>query len=161
MPDIPDMKGPEVMTRQVLILTRVVTCAALVLLVLACVAEWRFPAALASEASNYQADYPDALRSGLSPSYAMGHLLLIAGFGAAVIGAVLICFKRPGGIAPFAACAPTIAMGASLFEAGPAYPSLEPIYIIILWCSASAAWASALTLVLLSRHYDMLARRPG
>jgi hypothetical protein len=136
------------MTRQVLIIMRVAACAALVLLVLASVAEWKFPTSLAPEASGYQADYPDALRSGLSPSYAKGHLLLLAGFVAAIIGAVLVCFKRRGGIAPFAACAPAIATAASLLGAGPAYPSLEPIYIIILWCSASAAWASALSLAL-------------
>ena len=136
------------MTRQVLISMRIAACAALVLLLLACMAEWNFSAFLAPEARRYQAEYPDALRSGLSPSYALGHLLLVAGFACAVSGVVLVCLSRRSGIMPLAACAPAIAAGASLFEYGPTYPSIEPTCIVILWCSASAAWASALTLAL-------------
>jgi hypothetical protein len=136
------------MTRQVLILVRVTACAALALLLLACIAEWNFAALLAPEARSYQAEYPDALRSGLSPSYALGHLLLVAGFVFAISGVVLVCLSKRSGIAPLAACAPAIALGASLFEYGPTYPSIEPTYIVILWCSASAAWASTLTLAL-------------
>jgi len=136
------------MTRQVLILMRVAACAALMLLLLACIAEWNFSALLAPEARAYQAEYPDALRSGLNPSYAIGHLLLMAGFVCAISGVVLVCLSSRRGIIPLAACAPAIAVGASLFEYGPTYPSIEPTYIVILWCSASAAWASALTLAL-------------
>lgn len=136
------------MTRQVLILMRIAACAALALLALASVAEWNFPALLAPEAQSYQAEYPDALRSGLSPSYALGHLLLVAGCACAVSGVLLVCLSRRSGIIPLAASAPAIAAGASLFDFGPTYPSLEPTYIVILWCSASAAWASALTLAL-------------
>ena len=54
------------MTRQVLIFMRVAACAALVLLVLACVAEWNFRTFLAPEARIYQVEYPDTLAS-LSP----------------------------------------------------------------------------------------------
>lgn len=136
------------MTRQVRILMRIAACAALALLLFACIAEWNFPALLAPEARAYQAEYPDTLRSGLSPSYALGHLLLLAGFVFAVSGVVLVFLSRRSGIIPLAACAPAIAVGASLFEYGPTYPSLEPTYIVILWCSASAAWASAITLAL-------------
>jgi hypothetical protein len=136
------------MTRQVLILMRVAACAALMLLLLACIAEWNFYSLLAPEAQSYQTEYPDALRSGLSPRYALGHLLLMAGFVFAISGVVLVYLSRRLGIIPLAACAPTIAAGASLFEYGPTYPSIEPTYIIILWCSAAAAWASALTLAL-------------
>lgn len=136
------------MRRQVLISVRVTACAALVLLLLACIAEWNFSALLAPEARSYQAEYPDALRSGLSTSYALGHLLLLAGFVFAVSGVVLVCLSRRRGIIPLAACAPAIAIGALLFEYGPTYPSIEPTYIVILWCGASAAWASTLTLAL-------------
>jgi hypothetical protein len=94
----------------------------------------------------YQADYPDALRGGLNGWYAIGHLLLLCGFIAGFIGVVLVCCKNRRGLAPLAASAPLIALGASLLAPEPAYPSLEPSYLVILWCSASAAWASAVTL---------------
>lgn len=136
------------MTREVLILMRIAACAALALLLLASIAEWNFAALLAPEARSYQADYPDALRSGFNPAYALGHLLLVAGFACAVSGVVLVCLCKRIGIIALAVCAPAIAVGASLFEYGPSYPSLEPTYIVILWCCASAAWASALTLAL-------------
>lgn len=129
---------------------RVAACTALALLILGAYAEWNFLDFLAPEAVRYQADYPDALRSGLSGSYALGHLLLSCGFMAAVVGVVLVCCKKRSGLPPLVVAAPAIAVGAWLFEPMAAYPSLEPTYLVILWCGASAAWASAVTLAFLS-----------
>lgn len=71
------------MTRQALITMRVAACAALMLLVLVPITEWNFYDYLAPEAKRYQADYPDALRSGLNPTYGLGHLLSLAGVAVA------------------------------------------------------------------------------
>jgi hypothetical protein len=137
------------MARHGIIVMRIAACAALVLLLLSSFAEWRFSEFLAPEARTYQAEYPDTIRSGLSSAYAVGHLLLFAGFALAVSGVILVCLSRRSGVVPFASCAPAIAIGISLFESGSAYPSLEPTYIVVLWCSTSATWASALTLAVI------------
>jgi hypothetical protein len=125
---------------------RAISCVGVVLLGLACFAEWNFREFLAPEAQTYQSDYPDALRDGLNPVYAAGHLLLLAGFSMALAGVVLVFFRSRRGLLPLASCAPAIAVGALLFDYGPTYPSLEPTIVTILWTCASAAWASALTL---------------
>jgi hypothetical protein len=133
-------------TRLPLIFLRTISCAGIVLLSVACFAEWNFRDYLAPEAQTYQSDYPDALRGGLNPAYAAGHLLLLVGFSLALAGVGLVCFRNRRGLLPLAACAPAIAVGALLFDYGPTYPSLEPTIVTILWTCASAAWASALTL---------------
>lgn len=140
-------------TRSALSCLRAISCAGIALLGLACYSEWNFQNFLAPEAQTYQSNYPDALRGGLNPAYAAGHLLLLAGFVMAFLGVVLVCFRNRRGLLPLAACAPAIAVGALLFDYGPTYPSLEPTFVIIVWSGASAAWASALTLafVLLQR----------
>ena len=142
------------LTRSALICLRTISCAGIVLLGLACFSEWNFRNFLAPEAQAYQFDYPDALRGGLNPAYAAGHLLLLVGFVMALAGVVLVCFRNRRGLWPLAACAPAIAVGALLFDYGPTYPSLEPTFVTILWSCASAAWASVLTLafVLLQRE---------
>ena len=134
------------LTRSALNPLRAISCAGIVLLGLACCAEWNFRDFLAPEAQTYQSGYPDALRGGLNPAYAAGHLLLLTGFFLALAGVVLVCFRSRRGLLPLAACAPAIAVGALLFDYGPTYPSLEPTFVTILWSCASAAWASSLTL---------------
>ena len=146
-------------SRQAFICLRIVACAGLVLLGCACFSEWHFREFLAPEASTYQSEWPDSIRSGFNPLYAMGHLLLLAGFLSAIAGVLLVCRKNRIGLLPLACCAPAIAGGASLFESGAAYPSLQPIYVTILWCCTSAAWASTLSLSLLLLGRP--ARRPS
>lgn len=136
-------------SRQAFICLRTVACAGLVLLCCACFAEWHFREFLGPAASTYQSEWPDSLRSGFNPAYAIGHLLLLAGFLSAIAGVVLVCCKNRFGLLPLVCCAPAIAGGASQFEWGAAYPSLQPIYVTILWCCTSAAWASTLSLSLL------------
>jgi hypothetical protein len=111
-------RAPFEMTRQALHFMRIAACMAVVLLIICCVEEWRFPLALAPEARAYQGDYPDALRGGLNGSYAIGHLALLCGFIAGCVGVVLVCCKNRRGLAPLTASAPLIAFGASFLRRG-------------------------------------------
>jgi hypothetical protein len=125
-------------------LLRIAVVSALVLFAFALLLEWRAP--LSSEAQRYQAEYPDAIRSGLSLSYVVARLLCLVGAATAVIGGVLVSAQKRKGLLPLFVSAPLIAAGALLFAPESAYPSVEPMYVMLLWCAAAACWGSAVSI---------------
>ncbi len=129
---------------------RTITCLMLIFFAFAWYAEWSYE--LSPESLRYQNDYPDTVRSGLSFAYLLSKLTWIVGVAAGLSGSLLALLSKRIGLIPLAASAPLLALGAQL-QAPPAnYPSVEPMYMLLLWCSAAACWASALTLGCVALH---------
>lgn len=133
---------------------RAITCLMLVLFALACYGEWSYEPS--TEALQYQNDYPDTIRSGLDWTFGLSKLALGVGLAAGLWGSMLAMLSKPRAFISLAASAPLMAVGAQLNAAPSAYPSVEPMFLVLLWCGAAAAWASAVTLTWL-----VLARRNG
>ncbi len=95
--------------------------------------EWNLR--LSPEAQQYQTDYPDMIRSGFDISYGGAKLLFLMGTIAGLLGCLLILLGRLSGFIPMAVAAPLLAVGAYINAPEATYPSVQPIYLSLLWCS--------------------------
>ena len=100
---------------------------------------------LSKEALQYQTDYPDAIRSGMSLWYGLGHLLILLGAVAGVAGAVLSYIRPRLALAPLLICLPAVACAAYLAAPQSNYPNVEPVAPFLMWCAVSAIWAFAVS----------------
>jgi hypothetical protein len=113
------------------------------------------------ETQKYQDEYPDAIRSGLSSSFALSKLCALVGSLAGTMGSALILLNPRRGLLPMAASAPLIAIAALLNAPQSNYPSVEPIGSLLLWCATSAAWATVVTLSWSVNHLSAGASEPS
>jgi ABC-type Fe3+ transport system permease subunit len=115
--------------------------------------EWNFD--LSVESRQYQADFPDAIRSGFSLAYfiakvvwGIGTLLVLCG--------VLKALWLAKGAFPYLACsAPLLAIATVLLAPQSNYPSVEPTMVHLLWCAFSATWAALLALSWRSSNHSI------
>ena len=134
-----------------MVLLRRLVFALLLLYIASLYAEWTQD--IAPEATRYQSDYPDAIRSGLALGFAISKLLWLVGSSVGVLGSVLIALgKSKKGVTPMLISAPLITIAAYLNAPQSNYPSVEPIVTILLWCATSAAWASVTILAWARNH---------
>lgn len=108
--------------------------------------EWHYP--LSPESQKYQADYPDAIRSGPDLMYVLSKLAWLAGCVSGVMGVLMILFTKRHGLVPIILSAPLIAWGAYLQAPQSNYPSVEPMFQILLWCVTAALWGMVTALSL-------------
>lgn len=101
---------------------------------------------LSPESARYQADYPDAIRSGFDLVYGLGKLAWLAGTVAGVVGIARIIVSRRGGFYPILASAPLVALGTILQAPQSNYPSVETTTAFFLWCSTCAIWGIVVAL---------------
>jgi hypothetical protein len=107
-------------------------------------ADWCFP--LSPESQQYQAEYPDAIRSGLSIWYLLSKIAAVLGSSSGVIGVVRILLSKRRGLVFMALAAPLVAWAAYLQAPESNYPSVAPIPVLLLWCTSSALWAAVVAL---------------
>jgi len=101
---------------------------------------------LSPESARYQADYPDAIRSGFDLVYGLAKLVWLAGTVAGFIGIARIIFSRRGGFYPILVSAPLVAWGAILQAPQSNYPSVETTAAFFLWCSTCSVWGIVVAL---------------
>lgn len=106
--------------------------------------EWH--QALSPESARYQAEYPDAIRSGLDLAYGLGKFAWLVGTVVGVTGIARIYFSRRGGFYPILASAPLIACGTILQAPQSNYPSVETTTAFLLWCLACGIWGVVVAL---------------
>ena len=132
-----------------------------ILLVLIYAAAWfselHFP--LSPEAQHYQEANPDEIRNGLSWIYLFAKLFWILGTVSGAAGLIFVCRRKNSNteLLPkvlLAISAPLIACAA--YSAAPPfnYPSVEPMYVTLLWCTSSALWASVLAIAWMRSRFD-------
>jgi hypothetical protein len=101
---------------------------------------------LSTEARQYQADYPDAIRNGFSLMAGLLKLLFLVGTIAGLVGAMLVLLGSSKALPYILMAGPLMAVAAYLNAPQSTYPSVEPMLAEILWCATSAAWAGVVAL---------------
>jgi hypothetical protein len=120
-------------------LLRILAVLLVIVFVTAFYLDWNF--LLSAESQQYQSDYPDAIRSGISFIFLFSKLLWVIGTISGLIGVALVLFTKRHGLIPIILSAPFIALGAYLQAPQATYPSVEPMFELLLWCLSSALWA--------------------
>lgn len=101
---------------------------------------------LSPESARYQADYPDALRSGFDLIYGVAKLAWLIAIVAGLVGIARIILSRRGGFYPVLISAPLIACGVILQAPQSNYPSVETTTAFLLWCSTCSIWGVVVAL---------------
>ncbi len=101
---------------------------------------------LSTEARQYQADYPDAIRNGFSLMAGLLKLFFLVGTIAGFVGGTLVLLGSSKALPYILMAGPLVAVAAYLNAPQSTYPSVEPMLAEILWCATSAAWAGVLAL---------------
>jgi hypothetical protein len=128
----------------VLIVLRSLSVLLVVIYAAAIYAEWNFN--ISPESRQYQLDYPDAIRSGLSLQYLCSKIAWSIGTIAGLFGVARILFFRQRGLFSVALSAPLVALAAFLQAPQSNYPSVEPMFVFLLWCTSCAVWAGVVAL---------------
>ena len=101
---------------------------------------------LSTEARQYQADYPDAIRNRFSLMAGLLKLFFLVGTIAGLVGGMLVLLGSSKALLYILIAGPLIAVAAYLNAPQSTYPSVEPMLAEILWCATSAAWAGVAAL---------------
>lgn len=113
-------------------------------------AEWH--QVLSLESTHYEQNYPDAMRTGLEPIYALSKAAWLAGSLLGFGGVVRIFQTSQGGLAPMLISGPLIAWG-TILQAPPSnYPTVETTTAFFLWCATCALWGAVVTLCGVRQH---------
>ena len=123
---------------------RFLSLALVVVFAAAAYTELTFP--ISPESQRYQADYPDAIRNGLSSLYLYSKIAWVIGSLSGILGVALIMLSKRHAFTPLALSAPLVALGSYLQAPQFNYPSVEPTLALFLWCATSAIWAAVLVL---------------
>ena len=101
---------------------------------------------LSTEARQYQADYPDAIRDGFSLMAGLVKFFFLVGTIAGLVGGMLALLGSSKALPYILIAGPLVVVAAYLNAPQSTYPSVEPMLAEILWCATSAAWAGVVAL---------------
>lgn len=103
--------------------------------------EWN-PPKLSIEAMQYL-EIAEETASGFDIRNALQKLFWIVGNSVGVLGTALMCIGLRQGLPFFLLCPLFLVAAALLGMFPPAYPNLENLTAMLLWCMTSAAWGAS------------------